>query len=291
MHACDLDVCFSAAKFVRKETWHHKTQPKGTRILKQIEADLKQIIHSFSSREARTRLLDFQQHSSVIQVQDYGWPDLHAPPLDRICSVCKAMETWLTSDPHNVVVLHCRVGPISASADSAEKKNSNDEVCLYRETKGRRGSSWLPICTTARYQLGNLHICYQKNRITRIKLMQLQWFIFYIYKREIISLCPQSRSGPHHSSNEKVLRRQSLLFLKAFTEQVWLFFFFFTLEMIHDSFSFHHVCVPLIFRYIYYFGGLLSGTIKMNSSPLFLHQILIPSLPNFQAGGGQFDPY
>lgn len=43
-----------------------------------------------------------------------------------------------------------------------------------------------------------------------------------------------------------------------------------------------------VFRYIYYFGGLLSGTIKMNSSPLFLHQILIPSLPNFQAGGGQF---
>lgn len=26
----------------------------------------------------------------------------------------------------------------------------------------------------------------------------------------------------------------------------------------------------------------------MNSNPLFLHQILIPSLPNFQAGGGQF---
>ncbi|KAF3689635.1 Tensin-2 [Channa argus] len=40
-------------------------------------------------------------------------------------------------------------------------------------------------------------------------------------------------------------------------------------------------------RYIYYFGGLLSGTIQMNSNPLFLHQILIPSLPNFQAGGGQ----
>lgn len=43
-----------------------------------------------------------------------------------------------------------------------------------------------------------------------------------------------------------------------------------------------------ILRYIYYFSGLLSGTIKMNSSPLFLHQILIPSLPNFQAGGGEF---
>lgn len=51
---------------------------------------------------------------------------------------------------------------------------------------------------------------------------------------------------------------------------------------------FQLISSPLFFRYIYYFGGLLSGTIKMNSSPLFLHQILIPSLPNFQAGGGQF---
>lgn len=55
------------------------------------------------------------------------------------------------------------------------------------------------------------------------------------------------------------------------------------------TFCCHHIISsPLFFRYIYYFGGLLSGTIKMNSSPLFLHQILIPSLPNFQAGGGQF---
>ena len=45
----------------------------------------------------------------MVQVQDYGWPDVHAPPLDRICAVCKAMETWLTSDPNNVVVLHCKV--------------------------------------------------------------------------------------------------------------------------------------------------------------------------------------
>uniref|UniRef100_A0A8C2IND4 Tensin 2a n=1 Tax=Cyprinus carpio TaxID=7962 RepID=A0A8C2IND4_CYPCA len=41
-------------------------------------------------------------------------------------------------------------------------------------------------------------------------------------------------------------------------------------------------------RYIYYFGGLLSGAIKMNSSPLFLHHVLIPTIPNFQEGGGFF---
>ncbi|CAB1315473.1 unnamed protein product, partial [Coregonus sp. 'balchen'] len=42
------------------------------------------------------------------KVEDFGWPDLHAPPLDKICAMCKAMETWLTSDPSNVVVLHCK---------------------------------------------------------------------------------------------------------------------------------------------------------------------------------------
>uniref|UniRef100_A0A4W4GSR3 Phosphatase tensin-type domain-containing protein n=1 Tax=Electrophorus electricus TaxID=8005 RepID=A0A4W4GSR3_ELEEL len=43
------------------------------------------------------------------KVEEFGWPDLHAPPLDKICSVCKSMERWLNSDPHNVIVLHCKV--------------------------------------------------------------------------------------------------------------------------------------------------------------------------------------
>ncbi|XP_059823470.1 tensin-1-like isoform X6 [Hypanus sabinus] len=40
------------------------------------------------------------------KVEDFGWPDLHAPPLDKICSICKAMDTWLNSDPQHVVVIH-----------------------------------------------------------------------------------------------------------------------------------------------------------------------------------------
>lgn len=46
---------------------------------------------------------------SNCQVHDFGWPDLHAPPLDKICAICKAMEMWLTSDSQHVVVLHCKV--------------------------------------------------------------------------------------------------------------------------------------------------------------------------------------
>lgn len=34
---------------------------------------------------------------------------MHAPPLDKICTICKAMESWLNADPLHVVVIHCRV--------------------------------------------------------------------------------------------------------------------------------------------------------------------------------------
>lgn len=44
-----------------------------------------------------------------LQVLDVGWPELHAPPLDKVCAICKAQESWLHSDPQHVVVIHCRV--------------------------------------------------------------------------------------------------------------------------------------------------------------------------------------
>uniref|UniRef100_A0A8C2XCD7 Tensin 2a n=1 Tax=Cyclopterus lumpus TaxID=8103 RepID=A0A8C2XCD7_CYCLU len=141
--------------------------------LKEVAAMLK------SKHQDKFLLLNLSERRHDInrlntKVHDFGWPDLHAPPLDKICAICKAMETWLTSDPQHVVVLHC---------------------------KGHKGKTGVIIAAYMHY----------------------------------ISL-------------------------------VW-----------HQSVS---------FRYIYYFGGLLSGAIKMNSSPLFLHQVLIPSLPNFQGEGG-----
>lgn len=47
-----------------------------------------------------------QLHAKVL---DFGWPDLHTPALEKICSICKAMDTWLSADPRHVVVLHNRV--------------------------------------------------------------------------------------------------------------------------------------------------------------------------------------
>uniref|UniRef100_A0AAZ1XAB0 Phosphatase tensin-type domain-containing protein n=1 Tax=Oreochromis aureus TaxID=47969 RepID=A0AAZ1XAB0_OREAU len=43
------------------------------------------------------------------KVLEFGWPDHHAPALDKICSMCKAIDTWLNGDTRNVVVLHNKV--------------------------------------------------------------------------------------------------------------------------------------------------------------------------------------
>uniref|UniRef100_A0A3P8Y873 Tensin 2a n=1 Tax=Esox lucius TaxID=8010 RepID=A0A3P8Y873_ESOLU len=127
------------------------------------------------------------------KVHDFGWPDLHAPPLDKICAMCKAMETWLTSDPQHVVVLHC---------------------------KGNKGKTGVIIAA-------------------------------YMHYSKI--------------SAGRADQALSTLAMRKFCE-----------DKVSSSLQ------PSQNRYIYYFGGLLSGSIKMNSSPLFLHQVLIPTLPNFQ---------
>nr|XP_054505045.1 LOW QUALITY PROTEIN: tensin-2 [Agelaius phoeniceus] len=42
------------------------------------------------------------------KVLDFGWPDLLAPPLELLCSVCKALEGCLGGHPRNVAVLLCK---------------------------------------------------------------------------------------------------------------------------------------------------------------------------------------
>ncbi|KAJ8358544.1 hypothetical protein SKAU_G00150690 [Synaphobranchus kaupii] len=132
------------------------------------------------------------------KVQDFGWPDLHAPPLDKICAMCKAMEGWLTSDLQHVVVLLC---------------------------KGNKGKTGVMIAA-------------------------------YMHYSKISAGADQALST---------------LAMRKFCE-----------DKVSTSLQ------PSQNRYIYYFAGLLSGGIEMNSSPLFLHQVLIPSLPSFHTEGGYF---
>lgn len=40
-------------------------------------------------------------------------------------------------------------------------------------------------------------------------------------------------------------------------------------------------------RYVRYFNGLLSGHIKINNKPLFLHHVIMHGIPNFESKGGE----
>ncbi|NWW50966.1 TENS protein, partial [Pedionomus torquatus] len=131
------------------------------------------------------------------QVLDFGWPDLHTPALEKICSICKAMDTWLNATTHNVVVLH---------------------------NKGNRG------------RLGVVVAAYM------------------------------------HYSNISASADQALdrFAMKRFYEDKIV-----------------PVGQPSQKRYIHYFSGLLSGTIKMNNKPLFLHHVIMHGIPNFESKGGR----
>jgi hypothetical protein len=40
--------------------------------------------------------------------QRVGWPADLAPPLERLCSVCKDIESWLSEDSRRIAVIHAR---------------------------------------------------------------------------------------------------------------------------------------------------------------------------------------
>uniref|UniRef100_A0A7N4PH31 Tensin 1 n=2 Tax=Sarcophilus harrisii TaxID=9305 RepID=A0A7N4PH31_SARHA len=132
-------------------------------------------------------------HSKVL---DFGWPDLHTPALEKICNVCKAMDTWLNANPHNVVVLH---------------------------NKGNRGRTGVVIAAYMHYS--NIS-----------------------------------------ASADQALDRFAM---KRFYEDKVV-----------------PVGQPSQKRYVHYFSGLLSGSIKMNNKPLFLHHVIMHGIPNFESKGG-----
>ncbi|XP_077035609.1 tensin-3 isoform X4 [Agelaius phoeniceus] len=129
------------------------------------------------------------------KIMDVGWPDFHAPLLDKVCTICKAMESWLDNDPQHVVVIHCRGG------------------------KGRIGvviSSYMHFTNVS-------------------------------------------------ASADQALDRFAMK--KFFDDKV------------------SALMQPSQRRYVQFLSGLLSGSVKMNATPLFLHYVILHGIPNLDAGG------
>uniref|UniRef100_A0A3B3S5B2 Tensin 3 n=1 Tax=Paramormyrops kingsleyae TaxID=1676925 RepID=A0A3B3S5B2_9TELE len=126
---------------------------------------------------------------------DTGWPDLHAPPLDKMCTICKAMETWLNANPQHVVVIHCRGG------------------------KGRIG-----VIISSYVHFTNIS-----------------------------------------ASADQALDR-------------------FAMRRYHDD-KVSALMTPSQKRYVWILNSLLTGCMKMNTSLVFLHHVVLHGIPNFDIGG------
>ncbi|XP_054049518.1 tensin-3 isoform X6 [Rissa tridactyla] len=169
-----------------EETYLHNLQDV-TRMLKSKHGDNYLVLNLSEKRYDLAKLNP--------KIMDVGWPDLHAPPLDKVCTICKAMESWLNNDPQHVVVIHCRGG------------------------KGRIGvviSSYMHFTNVS-------------------------------------------------ASADQALDRFAMK--KFFDDKV------------------SALMQPSQRRYVQFLSGLLSGSVKMNATPLFLHYVILHGIPSFDAGG------
>ncbi|OXB70935.1 UNVERIFIED_CONTAM: hypothetical protein H355_005490 [Colinus virginianus] len=82
-----------------EETYLHNLQDV-TRMLKSKHGNNYLVLNLSEKRYDLTKLNP--------KIMDVGWPDLHAPPLDKVCTICKAMESWMNNNPQRVVVIHCK---------------------------------------------------------------------------------------------------------------------------------------------------------------------------------------
>ncbi|XP_064338453.1 tensin-3 isoform X3 [Camelus dromedarius] len=169
-----------------EESYLHNLQ-EVTRMLRSKHGDNYLVLNLSEKRYDLTKLNP--------KILDVGWPELHAPPLDKVCTICKAQEAWLNSDPQHVVVIHCRGG------------------------KGRIGvviSSYMHFTNVS-------------------------------------------------ASADQALDR-------------------FAMKKFYDD-KVSTLMQPSQKRYVQFLSGLLSGTVKMNASPLFLHFVILHGTPNFDTGG------
>ncbi|XP_049454163.1 tensin-3-like isoform X2 [Epinephelus fuscoguttatus] len=158
-----------------------------TRMLKSKHADNYLIINLSEKRHDLTKMNP--------KTLDTGWPDMHAPPLDKICTICKAMESWLNADALHVVVIHCRGG------------------------KGRIG-------------------------------VVISSFVHFT---------------DVSASADQALDR-------------------FAMRKYYDD-KVSALMTPSQKRYVWILNSLLSGSMKINASPLFLHCVILHGIPNFDATG------
>uniref|UniRef100_A0A8C7MNG9 Tensin 3 n=1 Tax=Oncorhynchus kisutch TaxID=8019 RepID=A0A8C7MNG9_ONCKI len=119
-------IAVSFPRACSEEIYFHNLKDV-TRMLKSKHADNYLIINLSEKRHDLSKMNP--------KTLDTGWPDLHAPPLDKICTICKAMENWLNADPLHVVVIHCRVSSFLITLSSADQALDRFAMRKYYDDK------------------------------------------------------------------------------------------------------------------------------------------------------------
>ncbi|XP_071518821.1 tensin-3 isoform X6 [Panulirus ornatus] len=162
---------------------------------------LREVAHMLSSKHGDNfKVFNLSGQGEVShflpRVLELGWPDQLAPALERLCSICKALESWITQNSQHVAVLHSRGG-------------------------------------------------YEKLGVVVAAYMHYS------------NIC---------ASTDQALDRYAMK--RFFDDKIG--------QLYHPSQK----------RYVQYFAGLLSGVIRINSSPLYLHTLTMYGIPHFEPRGG-----
>uniref|UniRef100_A0A915NAY6 Phosphatase tensin-type domain-containing protein n=1 Tax=Meloidogyne floridensis TaxID=298350 RepID=A0A915NAY6_9BILA len=83
----------------------------------------------FNLSQKRSDLGRANQQGNVLE---FGWPEPLAPPLDRLCSICKQLENHLNCSKENVAVIHCKGGIYRAGIVIAAFMNYTN-ICAGEE--------------------------------------------------------------------------------------------------------------------------------------------------------------
>ncbi|CAL4058898.1 unnamed protein product, partial [Meganyctiphanes norvegica] len=162
---------------------------------------LREVAHMLSSKHGDNfKVFNLSVGSEVShflpRVMELGWAEQLAPALERLCSICKALDCWINQHQHHVAVLHARGG-------------------------------------------------YEKLGVVVAAYMHYS------------NIC---------ASTDQALDRYAMK--RFFDDKIG--------QLYHPSQK----------RYVQYFAGLLSGVIRINSSPLYLHTLTLYGIPHFEPRGG-----
>ncbi|CEF68330.1 SH2 domain and PTB/PI domain and Pleckstrin homology-like domain and Tensin phosphotyrosine-binding domain and Tensin phosphatase, C2 domain-containing protein [Strongyloides ratti] len=109
---------------------------------------IKEVSESFKKKyREKYKVINVSQKRSDLgrsnpNVLEFGWPDKLAPPLDRLCSICKQIENHLKGSDDNIIVIHCKGWRSRASIVIAAYMHYNS-ICSSNDDVGDRFSMQL----------------------------------------------------------------------------------------------------------------------------------------------------